>query len=167
MKISFINEPTIPDLKKVIDYVNRNLVINAFPKIATKELLTEEYAKLWHQKFKLNEQLYSIAIYEEEIVGVSHIDLFHGRRKHGGELAITVDNKYRGKGIGNLLLKNIILQCKNKSVFIIRAAPTEDNRAIIHLLEKNGFFIEGRCKKAFLDDRKGFIDLIEYTLIIE
>lgn len=167
MKIKFINEPTITDLKKVIKYVNRNLEIDAFSKIATNEILTEDYAKLWHQKFRLNEQIYSIAILEEEIVGVSHIDLFHGRRKHGGKLAITVDNNSRGKGVGNLLLKNIIQQCKNRGVFLIRAEPTEDNSAMIHLLEKNDFHIEGRCRKAFLDDRRGFIDLIEFTLIIE
>lgn len=166
MKIHLINEPTIADLKKVIDYVNRNLADKAFPKIATNELLSQEYSKLWYQKYKLNEQLYSIAIYEDEIVGVSHINLFHGHRKHGGKLAITVDNKHRGRGIGNLLLKNIILQCKIKGVFLIRAEPTEDNYAMIHLLEKNDFYVEGRCKKAFLDDSGDYLDLIEFTLFI-
>lgn len=166
MEIHFINDPTTDDLKNVINYVNRNLAENAFPKIATNEILSEEFAKLWHQKYKLNEQIYSIAISGDEIVGVSHIDLFHGRRKHGGKLAITVDNKYRGQGIGSLLLKNIISQCKAKGVFLIRAEPTEDNKAMIHLLKKNDFNTEGRCNKAFLDDSGDYLDLIEFTLII-
>lgn len=167
MKINFINKPTIGDLKNVIKYVNRNLEIKAFPKIATNESLAEEYAKLWFQKYSLKEQIYSIAIFKEDVVGVSHVDLFHGRRKHGGKLAITVDNNYRDRGIGSLILKNIIQQCNNRGVFILRAEPTEDNSPMIHLLKKNRFFAEGRCKKAFLDDKKGFIDLIEFTLIIE
>ncbi len=167
MNIEFINEPTISDLLKVIKYVNRNLKQNTFLKIATNETLTEDYAILWHQKFKLCEQIYSIATIEKNIVGVSHLDIFHGRRKHGGKLAITVDFDYRRKGTGDLLLKNIIQQCKSKGIFLIRAEPTEDNSIMIHLLEKNGFLVEGRCKKAFSDDKKGFIDLIEYTLFIE
>lgn len=166
MDIKFINEPTISDLISVINYVNRNLETNAFSKIATNEKLTEDFALLWYQKFKLNEQIYSIATCDEDIVGVSHVDLFHGRRKHGGKLAITVDINFRGRGVGNSLLKNIIQQCKDRGVFLIRAEPTEDNSVMIHLLEKNGFSIEGRCHKAFSDDKKGFIDLIEYTLII-
>ena len=167
MDVEFINEPTISDLLKVIKYVNRNLKQNAFLKIATNEKLTEDYAILWHQKYKLGEQIYSIATIEKEIVGVSHLDLFHGRRKHGGKLAITVDYDYRRKNIGDLLLKNIIQQCKMKGILLIRAEPTEDNSVMINLLEKNGFLVEGRCQKAFLDDKKGFIDLIEYTLVIE
>jgi len=167
MNIEFTNEPIMSDLLNVIKYVNRNLKLSAFSKIATNETLTEDDAILWHRKFALGEQIYSIATIEKNIVGVSHLDLFHGRRKHGGKLAITVDSDFRGKGIGDLLLKNIIQQCKSKGISLIRAEPTEDNSVMIHLLKKNGFLIEGRCVKAFSDDKKGFIDLVEYTLFME
>lgn len=165
--IEFIADPTISDLENVVSYVNRNLSLNAFPKIATNEPLTEDHAALWHQKYLLGEQVYSIAVSHGGIVGVSHVDVFHGRRRHSGKLALTVDVDHRGKGIGDALLKEMIQQCKNRGVFLIRAEPTEDNAEMIHLLLKNGFTVEGKCQNGFLDDESGLIDLIEYTLTVE
>ncbi len=166
MEIQFINEPTMVELLRVIKYVNRNLKLKSLGKIATNAPLSDDHAVLWFHKYKIGEQIYSIAIWKDKVVGVSHLDVFHGRRNHGGKLAITIDADFRGKGIGNLLLKNMICQCKKKGISIIRAEPTEDNVKMIQLLEKNNFIVEGRAKKAFNDDEKGLIDLIEYTLFI-
>jgi L-amino acid N-acyltransferase YncA len=167
MKVYFINHPTIELLKNVIEYVNRNVSSGKFPKIATNELLTLNYAELWFQKFKLGKQLYSVAVIDDEIVGVSHIDIFHGRRNHGGKLAITVDAEFRNKGIGSVLLENIIEQCRVNGILLIRAEPTEDNKHMIHLLNKYGFKVDGRFRKAFHDDSGEYLDLIEYTLELQ
>jgi ribosomal protein S18 acetylase RimI-like enzyme len=165
MNIKFENNPNLEDLINVVSYVNQNLDRKAFPKIATNEPLTHKHAKLWLKKYLLKEQIYSIAFMNGSIVGASHVDVFHGRRKHGGKLAITVDSEYRGKGIGELLLKDIINQCNLNGVFLIRAEPTEDNLPMINLLKKNGFIFEGKCTKAFHCDSGGYLDLFEFISI--
>ena len=166
INLRFITNPNISDFLNIVKYVNRNIESNSFPRIATNKNIPSENAYKWLHKVNNNEQIISIAKSGNIVVGVSHIDIFHGRRSHGGKLAMTVDNSYRSMGIGTRLMGSIINECKSSNIFWLRAEPTEDNIPMIKILQKFDFSIEGRCKNAFLSDDGKYLDLVEYARLM-
>jgi len=166
MIVEIENSPTLEQLRKVVEYVNRNIEINAFDRIATDKKIPSGTEKVWFEKLASGGIVCAIAFHGDKVVGASHIDIEHGRRKHCGRLAITVDIDYRRKGIASKLLTNIIEQCRQKGINNIRAEPPEDNIPAINLFKKFNFEYEGRRGKAFLSNDGQYKDLVEFTLIL-
>jgi RimJ/RimL family protein N-acetyltransferase len=60
-------------------------------------------------------------------------------------ISISVDQKYRGRGVGSCLLETGIRRClEETSVKTFRACVKEANVTSIHLFEKTGFRISGK-----------------------
>lgn len=166
MEIRIETNPKLTDLLNVVKYVKRNLAVGAFPKIATNKPFLPLDAKEWFEKYKDGRQLYAIAYLNKQVVGVAHIDVERGRRKHCGKLAVTVDHAFRKKGVATALLIDLAKQCKAIGIINIRAEPTEDNNPIISLLEKLEYNVEGKQNRAFLSDEGNYLDIIELTLYL-
>lgn len=166
MEIEIVTQPTLADLQEVVSYVAGNISADAFPRIATDSPYPEKKAKEWLKKYRSGKQVYSIAKLEGRVIGVAHVDVEHGRRKHTGTLAITVDRRYRNCGVATVILKYLLKACKEKGVINLRAEPTSDNLAVIKLIGNAGFKKEGKRREAFLTDDGEYLDLIEFTKVL-
>ena len=96
-----------------------------------------------------------------EVIAVA--TCFPKKRKwlsHISELGISVQKKYWRQGIGNILMDNIIKNCKKSGVEKIELRVNAENEKAISLYKKKGFKIEGLLKK----EKK--IDNIYYDTLI-
>ena len=86
-----------------------------------------------------------VAVVDDDIVGFCEVD----RRKpnspvsHRGDFGISVRKEYRGKGIGLMLMKEMIKRCKG-SFEMLELDVFAGNKVAKHLYEKLGFMTYGR-----------------------
>lgn len=68
-----------------------------------------------------------------------------------GDLIIVVDPEFQGKGLGTLLLQNLLMNVQTHHLDILRVELSvfASNQAAIALYQKSGFIIEGRASKKF------------------
>lgn len=78
---------------------------------------------------------------QDEIVGwcalkpVSNRSCFHGV----AEVSIYISKNYQGKGLGNYLLKKLILDSEENGYWTLQSGVFPENKASISLHQKNGF----------------------------
>lgn len=159
-EIQIVKEPSVELFREVIRYVNRNLKGGAFNQIATNTPMPLKKAQEWRRALSSGTQICAVALKSGKVVGASHLDIWHGRRKHTATLAITVDADHRRQGIAKAVMASIIDQAREKGIRVIIAEPSEDNVPAINLLKECGFRKEGRIKKGFRNDEGEFRDLI-------
>lgn len=99
---------------------------------------TPERIKELSQKFSKFAQVVS-AKYESEIVGF--IAFYNNDRiNYSGFLSmLIVKNQFQGYGVGSMLLKLCIEQCKKDGMATLRLEVNRENARAIHLYEKLGF----------------------------
>lgn len=100
-----------------------------------------------------------VAKYGAEVIGVADFSsVEHPRIGHRGSMGISVRKDMWGKGVGSMLMKNIIDFAKNVAkVDIIALQVRSDNERAIHLYEKFGFEKFGTFK-GYLKIRGEHID---------
>lgn len=64
-----------------------------------------------------------------------------------GEIGYAISKKYRGKGYGNILFKEILKKCKEFGYSKITLFPHKDNEQTIKIMLKNGGKIIGKFKE--------------------
>ena len=79
---------------------------------------------------------------DDKIIGCASLNRLPRRMKHRGDFAISVAKEYWNRGIGSLLLEQIIAFAKENSFGVIDLQVRSDNKSAIHLYEKYG------CKTA-------------------
>lgn len=62
---------------------------------------------------------------------------------------LSVDKSWRGKGIGNLLMEDMILTAKSRNLQNITLEVNENNIIAINLYNKFGFSVEGKRPKFY------------------
>lgn len=102
-----------------------------------------------------------------KIVGI--INCRGNKRKairHAVTLGMSVDQDWRGQGIGGQLITRAIEWAKSAgSIKRIELAVFERNTIAIHLYQKFGFEIEGRRRKAVFRDGQYLDGLIMALLL--
>lgn len=75
----------------------------------------------------------------DHIIGNGSINSLSGRMAHRAELGISVLKAYWGKGIGSMLMENLISFAKEGLFEILSLDVRTDNKRAIRLYEKYGF----------------------------
>lgn len=90
-------------------------------------------------------------LYEDDIpVGIGRIR--HETSEYlqkvvgAGEIGYGISKKYRGKGYGNILFKEMLIRCKEFGYKKITLFPHKDNQATIRIMLKNGGRVIGNFK---------------------
>jgi len=85
-----------------------------------------------------------------EIAGIVTIHRFaRSRVHHRGELGVSVQQKFWGRGIGRALCEAAILEARHIGLTRIDLHTRHDNARAIALYENLGFQLEGRISAAF------------------
>lgn len=85
---------------------------------------------------------------DENVVG--WCDIFpqsNPRMSHRGSLGMGLLPEYRGKGIGNKLLVDVLAQAKKFGLEKVELNVYSSNTAAVALYKKHGFVQEGICKR--------------------
>lgn len=116
-----------------------------------KEILLLHFDDFWNKAI-LKEELinpnskYIVAKIGNEIVGFAGIKIIF---EEADIMNIVTKKSFRNKGIGSLLLKNLITISKNSNVISIDLEVNEENLGAIHLYTKFGFEILGTRKNYY------------------
>lgn len=137
-------EKHIAGFYKALDIVAKEeiyiLLLEAPPFPSTEQFVKGNIAKGVPQCFALD---------GEEVVGWADVSpLSRLTIEHRGMLGMGIIPEYRGKGIGSMLLKEVISLCRAKGLEKIELDVYAENSAAIALYKKFGFEDEGVRKKA-------------------
>lgn len=86
---------------------------------------------------------------ECEICGWAALSPVSGRCVYSGvaEVSIYIDERYRGKGIGKVLLSELIIESEKSGFWTLQSGVFEDNFGSLNLHKKCGFREVGRREK--------------------
>ena len=123
-----------------------------------KDVLNSEFDDFWNYnilKEELNSQnsCYIVALLNNEIVGFAGIKFIVNE---ADIMNIVTKKTFRNKGIGKLLLENLIQLAKSLNLTSITLEVNEENAPAIHLYKKFGFEILG-IRKNYYKNTDGII----------
>lgn len=165
-----VREALVPDAGAILTYVNKIAGESDFLTFGEgefdKSLQEEEKALENHRKAP--NQIFMLAELDGEVIGLLNVHAGHRPRiQHIGTFGVSVQKKYWGKGVGNILMDTMIEWAKANP--IIRKIDLEvlvTNPKAIALYEKFGFEYEGRLKRHSFQGGN-FIDCFAMGLLID
>ena len=147
-----IGKSDLRNAKKFQIFINSLIKEDARLLINKKATVKDEaeYIKksLNGEKNKTNVHL--VAEHDGKIVGNTDVGLEKFRRSHIGKFGIAILNGYRGAGLGEYLMSEIIKSAKKElrpRLKVIRLEVYEGNKPAINLYKKMGFKIVGKIPK--------------------
>lgn len=118
--------------------------------IATGIATFETTAPSW-EKWNVGHLTFArlVAVENNEVVGWAALSTVSSRCVYGGvaEVSVYVANTHKGKGIGKLLLQNLIKESESNGIWTLQAGIFTDNAASVKLHEKVGFRVIGHREK--------------------
>lgn len=166
-KIRIVTMPTLSLLERVIHAFNEDLEQGAVEHLARNRPIPIGEAEIWLHRYRKGQQLVAIALEGDNVAGAGHISMLHGRKSHNGIISVTVFERYRRKGIGEALFRNLINQAKARGITRIESEPIETNQAAISLEKKLGFVVEGIQKRKFRTDNGDYVSCLYMVLYLE
>lgn len=170
MKV-IIREAHPSDANQIIKFIQRlseeplsNIVIS--PGEFTPEIELE--ARILSDFAASANSVFLVAEIESNIVGILNCSGRNDRRAihHVVALGLSVDQEWRGQGIGTLLMSNALQWAKRtEHIKRIELLVFERNEAAIHLYQKFGFEIEGKHRKAIFRDGV-YLDNLTMALLL-
>lgn len=159
-KIIALNEEYLKSYRDGLDVVARE-----------RKYLALEQAPSFEdvQRFFLERQKKSyphfVAVMNDEVIGWSNIDVRpRSVYQYTGVLAVGVLPAYRGKGIGEALMRVVIEEGKQAGYKRLELSVRENNHPAIALYHKLGLVTEGVHINAFYQDGK-FENLLTMALL--
>lgn len=124
------------DESYLVEWLLQPNVLQWFPLFDLKEI--EDAAKIWMSYSKIGSAL--TAVYEDEPCGTATLYINpYKKLSHQALFAIIVDDRWRGKGIGTRLLKELIDLAKQKFHLELLHLEVYEGNPAIRLYERFGF----------------------------
>ncbi len=136
-----------------------NLLLVPANKSHTKDLayITEKSLAIPWSKTSFEEELenkfarYVVAIYDGKVVGFGGLWAIFDE---GHITNIAILPEYRGIGIGNVILSELIALCKKEDIIALTLEVRRSNIVAQKLYEKFGFKVEGIRKEYYLNNKE-------------
>ncbi|KIL51965.1 GNAT family N-acetyltransferase [Jeotgalibacillus soli] len=141
-----IREAGIDDLPAILEIYNE-AIRNTTATFDLKEQSLEE-RKIWYSKYGEKHPLI-VADIDGEIAGYSCISPFREKAAYDltKELSIYIAPNHQGKGLGNILMEEIIQRAKSLDYHVMIGGITGGNEASVRLHKKFGFQFAGAFKE--------------------
>ena len=134
----------IKELKEKINFTSIiNLLKEEWPKeweTLSDEKMVDFFEKSCDYKYDINKFLYD----NNEVIGWYRYSAWPREKKNKENahiLDIVIDSEYQGKGLGKMMMENLILDCKKRRFKKIMSRTIEGNIQSYKLHETNGFKI--------------------------
>lgn len=164
-----IREARADDASEMVLHVKRVLNTSGYTLTKADEFqATEESQRTWIKDTLDNGHLILVAEHEGGIIG--NLIFFRGtkaRNSHTGELALGIDEAWRGQGIGKQLIERLIQWAEIQSgIEKIWLQVISGNDQAVGLYKKLGFKEEGALTKQIKFSDGRYADLISMSLFI-
>lgn len=137
------------DEKYLIDWLLQPGVLEGFPLCDLREI--EDAARIWMSYAKHHAVL--TALWDDIPCAIANLYLqSYQKMAHQSLLAIIVDEKYRGKGVGKKLMQELLILAKERFQMEFVHLEVYEGNPAIHLYEKLGFQKYG-LQRHFIKDK--------------
>ena len=144
------------DLPLFVDWLMQPGVLVGFPMMNRREC--EDAVKLWTHY--IDKGLSITALYKKKPVGAANLYMHEvDKLSHQSLFVIIIDEKHRGKGIGTLLLKEIMKLGRKRGVEVLHLEVYDKNPAV-RLYKRLGFKPYGRHARYLKDTEGNYYDKI-------
>lgn len=148
----------------VTDFINKASKEKTYIIFQGEQLSLEDETKYVQSKVELinkKESVHLLAFIDNNLAGSSDIDLQSRIKKHQGLFGIIIDKKYRGEGIGKILMGQVLKEAK-KNIKTLKIVVLEvlGNNSIAQNLYKSMGFIEFGRLPGGIKHRGKFVDEI-------
>lgn len=141
-EVELLDGPENIPVREYLEYINAMMEEGAWLTHKRKSTMREE--KLWKgdvvSKIKRGRMIYRVAVKDGKVAGASSAEKGIGRNENNVSVGIAISGKFRGKGLGELLMRSAIAGAKEKfrpkNIFLTVAEP---NKAALKLYGKLGF----------------------------
>lgn len=141
------------DMKSVYDLSNSNSVRqNSFN---PNPIQLESHMKWFERKLKDESVVMLKAVVEQDFAGQARLEIVGD----AAVIGISVDDRFRGKGVASSLLQDIINVARNRGLKTIEAYIKPSNQASIKLFEKNGFIFQEQTEVSSQEALKYILDI--------
>jgi RimJ/RimL family protein N-acetyltransferase len=126
----------------------------------------KEYVDYRIRNINQNKAVHLLAFINNELVGSSDIELKNYVFKHTASFGIVISQKYRGEGIGKILIKSVIREAKKhiKGLKIIKMEVFSNNQVALKLYKSVGFMEYGRLTRGIKYKNKFIDEVLMYRL---
>jgi len=128
------------DLAEIVAIYNQ-AIVNQFATAHMEEFDIQE-RKDWFGGFSLDKHPLLVAVVQNKVVGYISLSPYRkGRRalSKTAEISFYIHNDFHQKGLGSMLMSEILNSCENLGIRNLLAILIDTNQSSIHLLEKFGF----------------------------
>ncbi|MBF8263459.1 MAG: acetyltransferase [Parachlamydiales bacterium] len=144
------------DMKCLIDWLQQPGVLQWFPLADLREI--EDAARIWIGNSKHNAVL--TALWEGAPCGMATLYIQPFKKlAHQSLLAIIVDEKFRGRGVGTVLLRELEKIAKERFQIELLHLEVYEGNPAIHLYQRLGFVQYG-YQRRFIKDNGQYIGKI-------
>lgn len=154
--------PQKADVDALLEFINKLADEDTFISVRKKKTKKEEveYLAKITQALKKKKGLTITAFYQNKVVANGEVNRMGERREHVGLLGVSVARDFRGQGIGEWLMKELIRIAKGVlKVKLITLEVFSNNSRAINLYQKLGFKECGRLPEA-INYKNKFVDNI-------
>lgn len=138
-EIKPIEESQLEEFNSLVGVVAREKKYLAFLDAPPMEMTREFVQEIIEGDWPL-----FVAVANSRLIGWCDISSFHrDALAHGGSLGIGVLSDWRGKGVGQSLMKAALQKARKMGLTRVQLNVRENNHPAISLYEKLGFKIEG------------------------
>jgi len=151
------------DLTLFAEWLLQPGVLVGFPMMDRREV--EDAVRLWTHY--IDKGLSITALYKKKPVGAANLYLHEVEKMaHQSLFVVILDEKYRGKGIGTLLLKEIVKLGLKRGLEILHLEVYDKNPAV-RLYKRLGFKEYGRHARYLKDAEGNYYDKILMQMEIQ
>lgn len=127
------------DAKAIVEIINYN-ILHSTALYDYQPRTLEQQEAIFEDKLKKGFPVIVAAI-DEEVVGFGYYSEFRFREAYRFtvEHSVYVDNDYHGKGIGKLIMENLIHLAKNQKLHTMIAVIDSENQSSVTFHEQFGF----------------------------
>ncbi|MEN9337213.1 MAG: hypothetical protein RLZZ500_2200 [Bacteroidota bacterium] len=146
MEIS-IRPYTADDLPPILEIINYNILYST-ALYDYRERTLEQQQALFEDKLQKGFPIY-VAICQDVVIGFGYYSEFRFREayKYTVEHSVYAHPNWQGKGVGKLLLNQLIEQAKRQGIHTLIGVIDSENVSSIAFHERMGFEIQGVLKE--------------------
>lgn len=131
-----IRPGVLEDKKYIIEWLQQSDVLQWFPLTDLREI--EDAARIWIDNVKYNSVL--TALWNDQPCGIATLYLQSFKKlSHQCLFAIIVDEKYRGRGVGTAILKEMEKLAREQFHIELLHLEVYESNPAIHLYQRFGF----------------------------
>lgn len=161
-------------LLRILQPQDRNQLIALYKNVTDDDLQyfrddvrDAELVARWAEHVNLEHVVPVVAIVQDRIVGEAMLQLGRGCDRHVAEVRIYLSHEFRGRGLGNEMIKALMDIGRELGLYILFARTAAVRTKDIRAFQALGFKVEHTFKDRFMGPSGDTQDMVEVALYLK